>query len=510
MKYLCYDVRGIQSFIFRIPKLKYIVGGSALIDQFDRETVPSLNGEFGCTLLYAGGGKGTFVCADDVSAEQIKAKIMDKAHEIGLDIRFGCDENYVEASRNATSVYPFIPENLNGKPCPTSGLYPVENGDTHPVVKKRFFYHGEKMFRWYENDLLKNLVWPERLERYKEGSFFHNVNERVKDGSNDESGVHGSKALGRRNRWAVICMDGNDMGSQLRAKSEELRAAAPEKMVEWLQTMSSAIDRCSREATKAGILAVIDAWAGSKDDDCNLSGENVVLPIRPIIVGGDDISVICHVSYAMLFVKTVVDKFNELSKLTPEAWPATGGEITISAGVLYCPVSLPLHTAVNYAESLLASAKGYGREFAVKGKPAVPCVDWEMLTDSVVDTPAARRKRDLVFFDQDINKTVYLTRRPCTMTEYADIEKLADRYKSYPNTTLHKVLPAMRKGFYDRLAFVAQIAKRKNLVEDLAEPGYEINGKPSKWVDEGGSRKTSVIDAIQLVEETHRMEQETA
>lgn len=37
--YLYYDIRGIQSFIFRIPKLKYIIGGSALIDRFDRTTM---------------------------------------------------------------------------------------------------------------------------------------------------------------------------------------------------------------------------------------------------------------------------------------------------------------------------------------------------------------------------------------------------------------------------------------------------------------------------------------
>lgn len=510
MKYVCYDIRGIQSFIFRIPKLKYIIGGSALIDQFDRETVRNLQLPEGCKCLFAGGGKGTFSCPDVSSAQAVQQKIMDCAHSIGLDIRFGCSENYVDASLNATSVYPYVPASLEGKPCPVSGLYPVLDGKSHPIIQKRFFYNGEKIFRWYENELLKNMEWPEELSAYKNGMFFHNVNDRVRDGSNDESGARGSRALGKRNRWAVICMDGNDMGSQLRAKSEELKAVAPEEMTKWLQTMSSAIDNCSREATKAGILAVIEAWANSKDDDRNLSGEEVVLPIRPIIVGGDDISVICHASYAMLFVKAVVNKFNELSKKTPEAWPATGGEITISAGVLFCSVSLPLHSAVSYAESLLASAKGHGRKFAQKGKPAVPCIDWEMVTESVIDTPAARRQRELIFMDEDINKTVCLTQRPCTLDEFEKIEELSKRYMEYPNTTLRKVLPAMQKGFYDRLAFIAKIAKRKRLVEDLAEPGFELNGCKTKWVEEGNVRSTPVIDAIQLVEEINRMEKETA
>ena len=45
-RYLCYDVKGIQSFIFKIPKLKYIIGGSALVDIFD--TAATLRRE--CTL----------------------------------------------------------------------------------------------------------------------------------------------------------------------------------------------------------------------------------------------------------------------------------------------------------------------------------------------------------------------------------------------------------------------------------------------------------------------------
>ena len=61
--YLCYDIRGIQSFIFRIPKLKYIIGGSAVIDRFDRETIKNLMLPQGCERLFTGGGKGTFSCS---------------------------------------------------------------------------------------------------------------------------------------------------------------------------------------------------------------------------------------------------------------------------------------------------------------------------------------------------------------------------------------------------------------------------------------------------------------
>ena len=63
--YLCYDIRGIQSFIFRVPKLKYIIGGSAIVDRFDREIMPQLPLKTNQEHIYSAGGKGSFYCVDE-------------------------------------------------------------------------------------------------------------------------------------------------------------------------------------------------------------------------------------------------------------------------------------------------------------------------------------------------------------------------------------------------------------------------------------------------------------
>ncbi len=524
MQYLCYDIRGIQSFIFRIPKLKYIIGGSALIDCFDRYTIPSLAKELGVELLFAGGGKGTFYC-DESKIQSVKSAILAKAGEIGIDIRFGQSSKYDEASKNANELYPFMPKSLNGKPCPVSGLYPVEDGKEHYIVKKRVFMKGEKMFRYYENELFKDVEWPADVAEFKDSEFFHNVKD--SDDASDNNGKLGAAVLGKRNRWAVVCMDGNDMGSQMQYKIQELKDGkiSEQDMPKWIQKMSSAIDNCSREATRQGIWAVLRAWKGSKDDN-GKRGEGSVLPIRPIVVGGDDVSVLCHVSYAMIFVDTVMKVFNEVSKKTPEAWPATGGNITISAGVLYCSVSLPLHSAMGYAEALLASAKTRGRK--VKKQAAVDAntptpesVDWESITNSVITSPADYRQKNLLFMDEssNINKQICLTSRPCTWTEFKEIEKLSNSYKEIPATIRYRVLPAMSKSYGERLAFVAEILKNHpTLANDLAAPcdsgTYDsCFPKPSKWVElevEGKKRLTTpVIDALSLLEEDSRMQKET-
>jgi len=298
-------------------------------------------------------------------------------------------------------------------------------------------------------------------------------------------------------------------------------------MTEWVKKMSSTLDTCTRRAVKEGIQRVVTEWAGSKDfippdvDGC------VTLPIRPLIVGGDDITVLCHVSYAMTFVEEVKNVFEtssnalaeeEKTKTNMSLWPATDNKLTISAGVLYCPVHLPLHTAIGYTEALLALAKGRGRKDAVKGKPAPACLDWEQITDSIVDTPIARRQRELIFIDEDINKKIKLTSKPCTMDEYDKIVNLSKEYckkingkETVPSTIRHKILPAMRKGLSDRLRFVAEIAKNHPmLAAHLSEPesGYILNDAESKWYTDGEYQVTTVIDALLLLEEKSRMKVE--
>ena len=502
--YLCYDVKGIQSFIFKIPKLKYIVGGSALIDQFDKETMKDLESS-GAEHIFSGGGKGTFLCESDAAVKELKQKIIVQAHAIGIDIRFGQDENFSQAAQHADELYSFVPEMHDGYPCSESGLYPTKTGEKrHPVIQKRLYSRGEKVFRRFEDLLLLDVLIPGKSNNELE--FFHNVN------MDDSDGKDGAFALGNRNRWAVISMDGNDMGMQFRTQVKNGLSA--DEMQHWIKTMSKELDKITMAAASAGIQRVVSEWAGSdKGKEAVVKDGIITLPIRPLVVGGDDIVVLCHSSYAVTFVKEVVRTFEEKSLEKSELWPATNGKLTITAGILYTPVTLPLHTAIPYSESLLGSAKGRGRKNMVAGKASPACIDWEQITDTVVDTPSAKRQRELIFFDEDIQRIVKLTQRPYTMEAFTIVEKMAreyghDRNRKLPRTIRHKIFPALKKGYAERLAFGAQIKKNH---PDLFHAINEFDMAKSAWElnSEKDEQSIKLIDALMLLEEDSRMEKET-
>ena len=520
--YLCYDIRGIQSFVFQIPRLRYIIGGSALVDRFDRVTVPGLAARDGWTFISAGGGKGTFACGHSSDADKIQATLIEEVHAFCADIRFGRHDEYSEAAHCADRLFPYLPKNLEGHPCSESGLYPVAGDDVHEIVNRRNWSRGDKLGRWFEDRLLakNSIVLMPGLPADKL-AFMRDVE--------TEPGTY---ALGGRNRWAVICMDGNDMGSQFGAMKAK---ANGQDMIAWVQAMSRALDTCSEKACLAGIQRVVKEWSGEErtgaliqNERCHDDSGALVLPVRPLVVGGDDIAVLCHAGYAATFVREACKAFEEESRsLATEAkkkgialWPATGDHITISAGILYCGTSLPLATAIPYAEKLLAMAKRKGRALKTGREvaPSPACVEFEAVTESMLDEPQTRRERELFFVDGDLGtELVELTCRPYSLEGFGDLLDELGKL-SLPGSILHQLLPSLRAGYHDRRVFRWRLGKHQAalasaLAEDEDQPGEFPSG--SRWkrkgsAETGWTRYTDVVDLALLAQESRRMIQEDA
>lgn len=526
--YLCYDLKGIQSFIFQVPRLKHIVGGSALIDLFDHETVPQLARRNGWKLIASAGGKGAFQVSGDEAAGVIQNALIAEAHSIGADIRFGLDEDFTEAALNARRLYCFLPtpNELDGHPCPESGLYPSNGKGAHRVIKRRDWSKGESIARRFEDRL------KPALEGVKNPVFARDVDDTSRDG------LAGHRALGSRNRWAVICMDGNDMGSQFRAMKDI--GIPDEAMCTWLERMSAELDECSTAACVAGMNRVLEEWARDpgvarslKQGKLTNSDGETVVPLRPLVVGGDDIAVLCHAKYAAEFVLAASRKFTDESEVRAkrahaqsgvDLWPGTNGSLTISAGILYCGTTMPLASAIPYTETLLASAKSKGRQAARKDSPRAPvppCVDFEAVTETLLDHPLARRKRDLTFLDGDLgNVQVELTQRPYTLDDFERLTlelREPQVLKNVPNTILHQLRSGLRRSHSDRRVFYARLGKHQSrLVAALDEGAGNGLSPASRWrrgqakdLRTGQPRdvlSTDLIDLAILAEEGRRME----
>ena len=279
--------------------------------------------------------------------------------------------------------------------------------------------------------------------------------------------------------------------------------------------MSPALDDCTCRAAQAAMIEVVKQYGQDEG-----KGGFEILPIRPLIIGGDDITLLIHCNYASLFVRTAIEKFNEFSKEYKDLWCGTGGELTISAGILYAPVTLPLNMAIGYAESLLASAKTRGREERKKHGKSVSeaCVDWESVTEGFLTEPHIRR-RELKFRDEEIGSEVVLTKRPYTLDEFTKLEdkydylkKMQDAKSNVPWSILHEIKTSLCASKPERLAFYAKLGKNwPEIAKDLQEPLPDSDGKyGAAWnADPAKPLQTDLLDRILLLEEEKRMNNPT-
>ncbi len=533
--YLVYDVRGIQKYIFAVPKLKGIVGGSLIVEEFDHQEAPQAAKKYGWECIFTGGGRGLFRKETGSNIADLRKELTETAHSHGLDIRFGeCEE--MNSIPEAEDLYPFVPPMEPGKiyPCALSGLWPVrEKGAVHELIKERM----EKARR---QDLNQKSATPikkvleELNKEFKEllketcGSdmkmdFFRNVSpEEEQDEQEREEAKAAASALGNRNRWAVVCMDGNDMGRQIACMVHEKDQKRRET---WFRAFSSSLAECTNGAFTAALKETVRLWMEENREELKSSyaaNDCLILPFRPLVLGGDDVTLLCHSGWAMEFVKQMSTAFTQYSEKLAnekknekksvlgdyELWPATGNRLTISAGVLFCKTTYPLASAIEYTESLLASAKSGFRADPSRNEPSKPGVDWETITETLVDSPAERRRREMWFRDGELgDKEIRLTDKPYSLEELVELDGMMKALEALPGTIRAGLLPGLRQPWSLRTAFLASLGKRHpELWRNLGKEGgrWWLRDEENEAV-----LKTRVIDAVTLLEETRRMEQET-
>lgn len=147
------------------------------------------------------------------------------------------------------------------------------------------------------------------------------------------------------NSWiAVIHADGNGLGqvvSRIGSDREEFR--------NFSQRLNEATIRAAQRAAQE-VLA---------------SNEDVV-PMQPIVLGGDDLTLVCRADLALPFVQAFLREFEQeshdrLGTLLVDKGIFTEGEVrdrlTACAGVAYVKRKYPFYSAYELAETLCAQAK---------------------------------------------------------------------------------------------------------------------------------------------------------
>ncbi|EAI7233398.1 hypothetical protein ACLH6Q_001415 [Campylobacter fetus] len=126
----------------------------------------------------------------------------------------------------------------------------------------------------------------------------------------------------KKNKIAVIHADGNNLGDLI-------------PNIKNISDFSKNLNKATKEAFDMATKTI------KKDK------------FREIILGGDDMTIICDADFALDFIKIYLTKFEELTT------KFTKYNLTACAGIAFCNEKFPFHYAINLAESLCGVAKNH-------------------------------------------------------------------------------------------------------------------------------------------------------
>jgi hypothetical protein len=217
-----------------------------------------------------------------------------------------------------------------------------------------------------------------------------------------------------------------------------------------------------------------------------------VAPLLPLMLGGDDLLVVCRADAALPFV---VDLCSKLECLQPAG---ESFRLTLGIGVAIASYSLPFHDLHEVAEQLATSAKRRVR--TADGSPRVSVVDWAVSTASLAEKNlAAQRRRD--WLCGPAQEPRRLSQRPLPVLArdggQHSLEGLlagTRQLEGAPRSQLLYLMDQLRRG--KKLAELA--------FEELSPParrGLERAGMKSVWIEANdGGCATALLDLIEVME----------
>lgn len=415
------SVQGIQGYIFQTNKLKDVIGASELVKElcetdFKREF--ALTGSVEYIVKAAGNIKLILDSEEDCKriVFQFPKYAMEKAPGITLSqavVKCVSDdmtedrkklEDRLRAQRNRPCKSLTLGSVAMHR-SPLTGLPAVPHKDNEPldegVLRKREILE--------EKSVNKTLY---QIFIGKEDVKYRDMGLDIKD-------------LTGENDWiAIIHADGNSLGEVVKALGSE----DGEKLCEFSKNLDEATKLAAQEAYKK----IKKEYKGKIDFKKH--------PIRPIVLGGDDLTVICRGDIAIDFVKEYIDQFEQETQKLPSK------KLTACAGIAFIKSSYPFSFGYELAETLCDMAKKDAKSDVIKnanGGKVPSCLMFHKVQSSFVEDYESIKQKELTLKDGSS-----LCYGPYYLTEQTDrwtIKELCDKANEFANEENNSVKTSVRE-----------------------------------------------------------------
>ena len=374
------DLLGVQRYVFASNRLRDAVAASWLVD---RATAPdgALAGLGGDPLMTAGGNAvirfahehqarefaGRYTRRLYAEAPGLEGVVVHRSYDDG-ELAQAIQRLQVDLACSKLERVPHAPQlglSVNAA-CRVTGL-PATGFDPHEPTTPL----SPMVLRWRDNTL--------RCAAARRWDVFLNGDRFALPPEIDDMG----RTRGDTSLIGVVHIDGNQVGRQITAWLHACTAESRSDhiVLDQLRSWSSALDHAGRNTVRAIIERTSSAireddqrepWLHGLIPDLafqlrRLKGQTV-LPVRPVLLGGDDLTFLCDGRIALDLAEAALDAFSgDIPNL---------GRMTSCAGIAIVPAHTPFDRAYELAEGLCATAKRRRHEQGDSGS----WIDWHIGT----------------------------------------------------------------------------------------------------------------------------------
>lgn len=405
------DVIGIQSYVFASNRLRDVVGASLLVE-WATKAGGGLNVEGAPSpeIVMAAGGNAILSFKDEDQAKafvlRYTRRLLDAAP--GLDVAVAHREYQhgqlaqgllalqVKLAAAKLSRRPHAPQLGLGimKPCAITGL-PACEASKH-VGEEQWVSRRIAMIRQKTAQAAADDHWESDLDdfakgsRHLEGRILRFPQELDKMGrTRDDTSLIGvvhidGDGIGRRIQNWLVDQQGKQLADDQAVKDDIRKwSNALDGLVRdvFRGVLKRLIDRIRPKERETGVFQVQGQPSPPRQLDFDLLNEDdaILLPLRPILLGGDDLTFVCDGRVALDLTATALTAFGEKSKHCPELEILGGGPITACAGVALVRAHAPFSRSYELCEALCASAKQEKRDAEAHLADDTGCwLDWHV------------------------------------------------------------------------------------------------------------------------------------
>jgi len=395
------SVQGIQGFIFETNKLKEIGGASELVEQIctqefkehlkEKKQTFKINNSL---IMAAGNIKYQFDSYDDCQSvvDDFAKRVMEKAPGVSISqaiVSFDSEEpssddiNLLEEKLKIQRNRTFRQHGLGwmiSERSRNTGSPGIDWDSSKYSSDKVVIDEAQQLKRKANNPATSNLMDKilygyhpnNRIAKFEKALYPYDIDDIVNK---------------QQNQWiAVVHADGNSLGMLIQQMAKSLKDSG-ESVKEGFSKFSKQLDAATTQAANDAFNKIVKKQY--EKEVLESKNNKLRLPIRPVVIGGDDLTIIIRGDLAIDFTNEFLNQFiartaEYLNSLVSDYnLNEFKNGLSACAGIAYVKPSYPLHYAIELAEELCSYSKTKAKLIDDKNVPS--CLTFHKVQSSFVN-----------------------------------------------------------------------------------------------------------------------------